>query len=93
MTSLKRAIAICLFTFLSASTRAQYTETFESQTPYVQSFNSNGQPFTLTNNFPIFGSRGGFGYQHSNRFIDNGSFPYENRINGIKTSDGKPICV
>lgn len=93
MTSLKIAIAICLLTFLSTSTSAQYTETFESQMPYVQSFSSNGQPFTLTNIFSIFGSRGGFGYQHSNRFIDNGSAPYVNQINGIQTSDGKPISV
>lgn len=88
-TPLKLAIAICLFTFLSASTSAQYTETFESQMPYVNSFNSNGQPFTLTNSFSIFSSRAGFGYQHSNRFIDNGNNVALNQTDAIKTSDSR----
>ena len=88
-TPVKLAIAICLFTFLSASTSAQFTETFESQTPYVNSFNSNGQPFTLTNSFSIFSSRSGFGYQHSNRFIDNGNSVGLNQTDAIKTSDSR----
>ncbi|MEO8109235.1 MAG: T9SS type A sorting domain-containing protein [Ginsengibacter sp.] len=86
---IKLAFAICLFTFLSASTSAQYTETFESQTPYVNYFNSNGQPFTLTNSFSIFSSRSGFGYQHSNRFIDNGNNVALNQTDAVKTSDSR----
>ncbi len=88
-TLIKLAFAICLFTFLSASTSAQYTETFESQVPYVSSFTSNGQPFTLTNSFSIFSSRSGFGYQHSNRFIDNGNNVALNQTDAIKTSDSR----
>lgn len=88
-TPVKLAFAICLFTFLSASTSAQYTETFEAQVPYVNSFTSNGQPFTLTNSFSIFSSRSGFGYQHSNRFIDNGNNVALNQTDAVKTSDSR----
>lgn len=87
--STKIAGIICLFLVFSTSTKAQYTETFEAQAPYKNYFTSNGQPFTLTNNFSVFSSRSGFGYQHSNRFIDNGNNIGQNQIDAIKTSDAR----
>ncbi|MDQ6762302.1 MAG: T9SS type A sorting domain-containing protein [Bacteroidota bacterium] len=90
---IKLAFIICLFISFSGSTNAQYTETFEAQAPYKNYFTSNGQAFTLTNSFSVFSSRSGFGYQHSNRFIDNGNNVAINQINGIKTSDSRPFNV
>lgn len=81
------------FLFFGLNASAQYTETFESQTPYVKSFVSNGQPFTLTNAFTIYSSRNGIGYNGSNRFVDNISNPAANQINAIKTTDGKLFNV
>lgn len=85
---LKQAIAFIMFAFAAFSVNAQYTETFEAQTPYVSTFNSNGQPFSLTNAFNVYSSRNGIGYQGSNRFVDNINSTGINQINSIKTSDG-----
>lgn len=85
---LKQAIAFLMFALAAFSVNAQYTETFEAQTPYVNTFNSNGQPFSLTNAFNVYSSRNGIGYQGSNRFVDNISSTGTNQINSIKTSDG-----
>lgn len=88
-TFIRLAGIICLFFIFSTATKAQYTETFEAQAPYKNYFTSNGQAFTLTNSFSIFSSRAGFGYQHSNRFIDNGNNVGLNQIDAIKTSDAR----
>ncbi len=85
----KLAGIICLFLVFSTSTKAQYTETFEAQAPYKNYFISNGQTFILTNNFSVFSSRSSFGYQHSNRFIDNADNVGLNQIDAIKTSDAR----
>lgn len=90
---IKQAFILCLFAFIALSANAQYTETFESQTPYVNVFNSNGQSFTLTNSFLIFSSRSPFGYQHSNRFVDNSSNVAINQINSIKTTNAAQFSV
>lgn len=90
---IKPAFILCLATFFAFSANAQYTETFESQTPNASSFTSDGQNFTLTNSFIIFSSRGGYGYQHSNRFIDNSDNVATNQANSIKTTDGKIFTV
>ncbi|HSQ45003.1 MAG TPA: hypothetical protein VLM16_08410 [Ginsengibacter sp.] len=84
---IKQAITYCLIAFFTLSVNAQFTETFETQTPFQNTFNSNGQPFSLTNAFTIYSSRAGFGYQHSNRFIDNSNLVATNQTNSIKTSD------
>ena len=88
----KFLISLALVSYMvlvaALSVNAQYTETFESQTPFTHSFVSSGQPFTLTNSFIIYSSRGGYGYQHSNRFIDNSVNVLTNQTNSIKTADG-----
>lgn len=89
----KQAYFLCLVAFVTLSANAQYTETFESQTPFLSSFNSNGQPFTLTNSFTVFSSRAGYGYQHSNRFIDNSNMVATNQTNSIKTANGAKFTV
>ena len=78
---------------LTVGAKAQTTETFENQTPNIKSFNSNGQPFTLTNAFAIFSSRNGIGYNGSRRFIDNVTSPVMNQLNSIKTTDAKLFTV
>ncbi len=83
---MKQVIILCNFAILALSANAQFTETFESQTPNANSFTSNSQVFTLTNNFLVFSSRDGYGYQRSNRFIDNSTNVGLNQINAIKTS-------
>lgn len=88
-----QAYILCLVAFFTLSANAQYTETFESQTPFLSSFNSNGQPFTLTNYFTVFSSRAGYGYQHSNRFVDNSNMVATNQINSIKTTNGAKFTV
>ncbi len=90
---IKPAFILCLATTLAFSANAQYTETFESQTPNASSFTSNGQNFTLTNSFIIYSSRGGYGYQHSNRFIDNNDNVATNQANSIKTTNGAKFTV
>ena len=82
----KHLIILCNFAILAFSASAQFTETFESQTPNANSFTSNSKVFTLTNSFLVFSSRAGYGYQRSNRFIDNSSNVALNQINAIKTS-------
>jgi len=89
----KPVFILCLFAFSILNAKAQYTETFESQTPFASSFNSNGQSFTLTNNFTVYSSRGGYGYQHSNRFIDNSNGVGTNQINAIKTANGSQFTT
>lgn len=83
----------CVLLFMAAGSRAQYTETFETQTPYISSFNSNGQPFTLTNAFAIYSSRNGIGYGGSKRFIDNINSSVKNQLNSITSSDAKLFTV
>ena len=90
---IKQAITYCLIAFFTLSVNAQFTETFETQTPFQNTFNSNGQPFSLTNAFTIYSSRAGFGYQHSNRFIDNSNLVATNQTNSIKTSDATAFTV
>lgn len=85
---IKQGCILLLFVFSAFYVHAQYTETFESQTPNGTTFSSNGQPFTLTNSFVIFSSRAGYGYQHSNRFIDNSDNIATNQTNAIETSNG-----
>ncbi|MEO6682389.1 MAG: T9SS type A sorting domain-containing protein [Ginsengibacter sp.] len=82
--------ALCVATLIS---KAQSTETFETQTPYLNSFNSNGQPFLLTNAFAVYSSRHGIGYDGSNRFIDNINSTVRNQLNSIRTTDGMPFSV
>ena len=89
----KQAYILCLVAFFTLSANAQYTETFESQTPFLSTFNSNGQSFTLTNSFTVFSSRAGFGYQHSNRFVDNSNMIATNQANSIKTTDATKFAV
>ena len=90
---LKQAVAFLMFAFAAFSVNAQYTETFEAQTPYVNTFISNGQDFSLTGAFNIYSSRNGIGYQESNRFVDNINSTGTNQINSIKTSDGIQFSV
>ena len=78
-----------LLVLLSFGAQAQYTETFESQIPNIKAFNSNGQPFTITNAFSIYSSRNGIGYNGSKRFIDNVNSPAKSQLNSIKTTDTK----
>lgn len=73
--------------------QAQYTETFEAQVPFTNSFTSNEQPFTLTNAFAVFSSRYGIGYNGSRRFIDNINSPAVNQVNSIKSTDAKLFTV
>ena len=89
---IRQTVAVCL-AFFVLSANAQYTETFESQTPFSSTFNSTGQSFTLTNSFTIFSSRAGFGYQQSNRFIDNSKMIATNQVNSIKTTDATKFTV
>ena len=90
---MKPAIVFFMFAFVAFSANAQFTETFEAQTPYVNTFNSNGQPFTLTNAFAIYSSRNGIGYQQSYRFIDNINNPVLNQVNAIKTTGATNFSV
>ncbi len=90
---IKQALMLCLVALFAFSANAQYTETFESQTPFQSAFSSLGQSFTLTNNFTIFSSRAGFGYQHSNRFIDNSNAVGTNQTNAIKTTNAAKFVV
>ena len=89
----KSIVLSCAMLFLAIGSSAQYTETFETQTPYINSFNSNGQAFTLTNAFAIYSSRNGIGYNNSNRFIDNMNSSTKNQSNSITTSDAAIITV
>jgi hypothetical protein len=89
---IKQAVSLCL-AFLAFAANAQYTETFESQTPFLSTFNSIGQSFTLTNSFTVFSSRAGFGYQHSNRFVDNSNMVATNQANSIKTANAAKFAV
>ncbi|KAA9038121.1 T9SS type A sorting domain-containing protein [Ginsengibacter hankyongi] len=89
----KRAFLFCLVAFFTVSVNAQFTETFESQTPFQNTFNSNGQAFSLTNAFTIYSSRSGFGYQHSNRFVDNSNLVATNQANSIKTTNATAFTV
>ena len=90
---IKQAFILCLVAFFTISVNAQFTETFESQTPFQNTFNSNGQSFSLTNAFTIYSSRSGFGYQHSNRFVDNSNLVATNQANSIKTTDATAFTV
>jgi hypothetical protein len=89
---IRQAVAVCL-AFFVLSANAQYTETFEFQTPFLSTFNSTGQSFTLTNSFTIFSSRAGFGYQYSNRFVDNSKMIATNQVNSIKTTNATKFTV
>jgi hypothetical protein len=89
---IKQAVALCL-AFFAFAANAQYTETFESQTPFLSTFNSIGQSFTLTNNLTVFSSRAGYGYQHSNRFVDNSNMIAINQANSIKTTNATKFSV
>ena len=84
---------MCLAAFVTLSANAQYTETFESQTPFLSTFNSNGQSFSLTNSFTVYSSRAGYGYQNSNRFVDNSNTIAINQANSIKTTDATKFLV
>ena len=90
---IKQAYILCLAVFVTLSVNAQYTETFESQTPFLSTFNSNGQSFSLTNKFAVFSSRAGYGYQNSNRFIDNSNMVAINQANSIKSTDASRFVV
>ncbi len=90
---MKQVIILCSFTTLALSATAQFTETFETQIPNAISFTSNSQVFTLTNSFLVFSSRAGYGYQHSNRFIDNSTNVSINQINAIKTSSASKFTL
>ncbi|MEO8412039.1 MAG: T9SS type A sorting domain-containing protein [Ginsengibacter sp.] len=90
---IKQAFTLCQLAFFALCANAQYTETFESQSPVANYFNSNGQLFTLTHSFLIFSSRGGYGYQHSNRFIDNAANVAINQVNSIKTTNAYPFTI
>ncbi len=83
----KTLMAGSIMVLLSFGAKAQYTETFETQTPYIKTFTSDGQPFTLTNAFTVFSSRNGIGYNGSRRFIDNNTSTGKNQVNSIKTTD------
>ncbi len=83
----------CVMLILSVGSKAQYTETFETQIPYINSFNSDGQAFTLNNAFAIYSSRNGIGFGASNRFIDNINSSVKNQQNSISTSDAKLFTV
>lgn len=87
------AFVSCLVLICAFTSNAQYTETFETQTPFASSFTSSGQSFTLTNSFTIYSSRAGFGYQHSNRFVDNSNNVATNQINAIKTTDAARFTI
>ena len=89
----KTLFAGFIMVLFTIGAQAQYTETFESQVPYTNSFTSNGQPFTLTNAFAIFSSRYGIGYNGSRRFIDNINSTALNQLNSIKTTDAKLFTV
>ena len=78
---------------ITVGARAQYTETFETQNPYINSFISNGQQFTLTNKFFIYSSRNGIGFAGSNRFIDNFNSNEKNQLNSIVSTDEKLFTV
>lgn len=90
---IKQALILGHFAFFALCTNAQYTETFEYQSPDANYFNSNGQLFTLTNSFLIFSSRAGYGYQHSNRFIDNANNVAINQVNAIKTTNASQFTI
>ncbi len=90
---IKQVYILCLAAFVTLSANAQYTESFESQTPFLSTFNSNGQSFTLTNNFTVYSSRAGFGYQNSNRFLDNSNMIATNQAYSIKTTDASMFSV
>lgn len=83
----------CFLLFIAFGSTAQFTETFESQTPYIKSFVSDGQPFTLTNAFAIYSSRNGIGFDGSNRFIDNINSTAKDQSNSITSSDSKLFTV
>ena len=83
----------CVMVLLTLGVRAQYTETFESLTPNVNTFTSNGQAFTMTNPFSIYSSRNGIGYDGSNRFVDNINSTGKNQANTISTTDTKLFTV
>jgi hypothetical protein len=89
---IRQAVALCL-AFFVFSANAQYTETFESQTPFSSTFNSIGQSFTLSGSFTVFSSRAGFGYQQSNRFVDNSNMVATNQANSIKTTNATKFAV
>ena len=89
-----KAIPLGFFMYLiTFSAQAQFTETFETQTPYIATFKSQEQTFTLTNSFAIFSSRNGIGFNRSKRFIDNSNSTATNQSNSIKTTDGKLFSV
>src|ERR1035437_4797983 len=90
---IKQAFILCLLAFIALSANAQYTETFESHTPFVNYFTSNGQAFTLTNSFLTFSFRAGGGYQNSNSFVDNASNVAINQINSIKTTNAAKFTI
>ena len=80
---------------------AQTTEYFESVALNSKTFTSNGQGFTLTNNF-LVSSITGAGVDantpaspsgNSNRYIDNFGQTATNQINSIKTTNGALINV
>ena len=83
----------CVMVLLTLGVRAQYTETFESLTPNVNTFTSNEQAFTMTNPFSIYSSRNGIGYDGSNRFVDNINSTGKNQANTISTTDTKLFTV
>lgn len=89
----KPFLVSCILLFMAHGSRAQYTETFETQTPNVHYFTSNGQPFILSNEFTIYSSRPGIGYGGSNRFIDNNNSNAKNQLNSIATADAKLFTV
>jgi hypothetical protein len=90
---IRKAYILCLTAFVTLSANAQYTETFESQTPFLSTFNSNGQSFSLTNSLTVYSSRSGFGYENSNRFVDNSNMIATNQVNSIKTTDATKFAV
>jgi hypothetical protein len=90
---MKAAIVIFSFAFFALTANAQYTETFEDEAPGENVFISNGQSFTLTNDFLTYSDRNGRGYARSYGFIDNITLPAKGQINSIKTTDGTKISV
>lgn len=86
------SIAVLIFSVMLPA-KAQVTETFEGQIPYVNYFTGTGQLFNLTNAFAIYSSRNGIGYDQSHRFIDNVNNPVLNQVNSIKTADAAIFSV
>lgn len=90
---IKLAIAFFAVVLFAFQASAQYTITFEDDIPGENMVFSNGQSFTLTNQFLTYSDRNGRGYERSYGFVDNINGVGLNQINSIKTSDGAKFSV